>query len=469
MKTLLSPGECMNEAEPLSVNEANWQENFVPSQFRGESANLTFFFLWLFTVAVFARPQDIFPSLAPLHLTFVFGACAGLTYLGAILLGHARLLWTPELKIVLLLTAWYIAGVPFALWRGGSFQTLTDVWLKTLLIFFLLTQALVTVERIRKLLWAIILSELVVTSLSIVLSSRAIWVGDRMLGFNLGILGWNFLGIAEAVTIPYIAALFVVRRSVFEASLLAAAVISMTWMVVLTASRSGFLDVVISAALTSLLVLRGSSRGRIIGVAIALALIVAISLAPQVFWERLGTMWDGPSDSANEVAASARESEEDRLTVLTRSLEYTLEHPIFGLGLGNFVIANGTDVGQPGAWVGTHNTFTEISSEAGVPALFLFIGLLATALRNIKRVCQTLSNNPEGGELNLIARATLASLLSFAFGALFAHLAYEYYLFYLVGIGVGIQQVARIMQAMSLAPAGDFASTQRLVAADYDL
>ena len=99
----------------------------------------------------------------------------------------------------------------------------------------------------------------------------------------------------------------------------------------------------------------------------------------------------------------------------------------------------------------------------------LGILLLATALRNIKRVCQTLSNNPEGGELNLIARATLASLLSFAFGALFAHLAYEYYLFYLVGIGVGIQQVARIMQAMSLAPAGDFASTQRLVAADYDL
>jgi len=340
------------------------------------------------------------------------------------------------------------------------------VWLKTLLIFFLLTQALVTVERIRKLLWAIILSELVVTSLSIILASRAIWVGDRMLGFNLGILGWNFLGIAEAVTIPYVAAIFVAGRSVLKTSVLVAALISMTWMLVLTASRSGFLDVVFSTALTSVLVLRGSSRGRIIGAAIALALFVAISLAPQVFWERLGTMWDGPDESANEVAASARESGEDRLTVLTRSLEYTLEHPMFGLGLGNFVVANGTDVGQPGAWVGTHNTFTEISSEAGVPALFLFIGLLATALRNIKRICQTLSNNREGGELNLIARATLVSLLSFAFGALFAHLAYEYYLFYLVAIGVGIQQVARTMQSMSLAPAEDFASTPRLLVAD---
>jgi O-antigen ligase len=456
----------MNEAESLSVNKANWQQNFVPPQFREQGAKLTFFFLWLFTVAVFARPEDIFPSLAPLHLTFVFGVCAGLTYLGALLWGHARLLWTRELTIVLLLTVWYIAGVPFAFWRRGSFEGLIDVWSKTLLIFFLLTQALVTFDRIRKLLWAIILSELVVTSLSIFLSSRAIWVGDRMQGFNLGILGWNFLGIAEAVTIPYMAAIFVARRSILRTSVLAATLISMTWMLVLTASRSGFLDVVFSMALTSLLVLRGSSRGKIIGAAIALAVVVAISLAPKVFWERVGTMWDGPGASTNKVAASARQSEEERGTLLTRSLEYTLEHPIFGLGVGNFAVANGTDLGLPGAWKGTHNTFTEISSEAGVPALFLFIGLLATALRNIKRIGKTLFNNPEGAELNLMARATLASLLSFAFGALFAHLAYEYYLFYLVAIGVGIQQVARTVQAISLAPAGDFASSPRIAAAN---
>ncbi len=459
----------MNDAESLSVNKANWQQNFVPPQFREQSAKLTFFFLWLLTVAVFARPQDIFPSLAPLHLTFVFGVCAALTYLGALLSGHTRLLWTRELKIILLLTGWYTAGVPFALWRGGSFQGLIDVWLKTVLIFFLLTQTLVTLERIRKLLWAIILSELVVTSLSIFLSSRAIWVGDRMSGFNLGILGWNFLGIAEAVTIPYMAAIFVVWRSALKTSLLAAALISMTWMLMLTASRSGFLDVVFSTALTSLLVLRGSSRGRIIGVGIALALLVAISLAPPVFWERLGTMWDGSGASINEIAASAQESKEGRLTVLTRSLDYTLEHPIFGLGLGNFVLANGTDLGQPEAWVGTHNTFTEISSEAGLPALFLFLGLLATALRNIKRIGRTFFSNPEGLELNLMAGATLASLLSFTFGALFAHLAYEYYFFYLVAIGVGIQQVARTMQAILPTRAGDSASSLRTAAANRTL
>lgn len=455
----------MNDTESLSLDKQNGQGDFVPAESH-QRAQWTFFFLWLFTVAVFARPEDIFPFLAPFHLTFVFGACAGLTYLAGLVSGHIDLQWTPELKIVLLLTGWYIAGLPFAYWRSGSFQTLTQVWLKTFLIFFLLTQVLTTVERIRKLLWAVILSELVVTSISIFLSSQAIWVGERLLGFNLGILGWNFLGIAEALTIPYVAAMFIVRRSILEASLLVAAVISMTWMLMLTASRSGFMDVVLSAALTWFLVLRGKSSGRLIGAAMALALVVALCLAPQVFWERLGTMWDGAGSSTNDVAASARESEEDHLTALTRSVEYTLERPMFGLGLGNFEVANGNDLGVPGAWIGTHNTFTEISSEAGIPALLLFVGLLVTALRNIKKMSKISANNPEGREVNLLARATQVSLLSFAFGAFFAHLAYEYYFFYLVGIGVGIQQITGVLQAVSSVPGGDFSTTAHIVASN---
>src|SRR2546425_6187636 len=54
---------------------------------------------------------------------------------------------------------------------------------------------------------------------------------------------------------------------------------------------------------------------------IALALVVAISLAPQVFWERLGTVWDGSRASANDIAASARERSEEHTSEL-QSLAY---------------------------------------------------------------------------------------------------------------------------------------------------
>src|SRR5215831_9501307 len=138
---------------------------------------------------------------------------------------------------VLLLTAWYALGLPFALWRGGSLEVLTQVWSKTLLIFLLLTQTLVTAKRIQVLLWAIILSELVVTGFSIMQSSQVVWVGERLSGVNQGILGWNFLGFEVALTIPYIAALFITERSVLSTCVLAASSLSMLWMLVLTASR----------------------------------------------------------------------------------------------------------------------------------------------------------------------------------------------------------------------------------------
>jgi O-antigen ligase len=432
----------MSEVIALAMENAVPQEGPAYLSVPEQGGKWVFLSLWLFTVAVYARPEDIFSPLGDLHLTFIFGCCAGLAYLGTVLSGRMGFLWTQELKITLLLTAWYVVGIPLAFWRGGSFQVFTHVWLKTLFIFFLLTQTLFTMKRIRALLWAIILSELAVTGFSIIQSSKVTWVGERMLGFNQGILGWNFLGIAVAVTLPYLAAILVLTRSAFKSVLLVTASLSMIWMLMLTASRGGVLNVVFSVAVTWIFVLCGSVRGRIIGAGIILAMVLAVCLAPNILWQRLGTIWGEPDIYAGQVAASAEESKEDHLSVLVRSIQYTFDHPIFGLGLGNFQVASGTELGQPSAWMGTHNTFTEISSEAGIPAVLLFLGLIVTATRNVGKVSAWLGPGHEGIELQLIAKATKASLLSFAFGAFFAHLAYEYYFFYPLAVAVGVQHVA---------------------------
>jgi hypothetical protein len=428
-----------------------------------QGANWSFFFLCLFTFAIYARPEDMFPSIGKFHLTLCFGLCAALTYVGALLSRSTDLLWSRELRFTLFLTGWFVAGLPFAFWPGGSFRVFLDPWLKTLIIFFLLTQTLVTLGRVRKLLWAIILSELVVTGFSILMSSSVKWVGDRIYGVSLGILGWNFVGVAIAITLPYIAAILVVERSLIKIALLVATSFTLMWMLVLTASRGGFLNVVLSMTLTSLLVLRDSVRGKIIGVGIILALVMVVALAPGVFWERLNTLWNGSNAPVNWVESAAEESKQERLDLLSRSIQYTLEHPVFGLGLGNFSNVSGTELNQPDAWLGTHNTFTEISSEAGVPALLLFVGVLVTAACNLARIGRARFKSPENLELPLMARAALASLLSFVFAGFFVHLAYTYYFFYTVAIAVGIQQIAQMMWATSATP--NFASTMQLSSA----
>ncbi len=335
----------MSEAIALTMGAQVPQEDLTPWPASEQGGKWAFLSLWLFTVAVYARPEDIFAPLGQLHLTFIFACCAGLAYLGAILSGRMGLLWPQELKITLLLTAWYAVGIPFAYWRSGSFQIFTYVWLKTLFIFFLLTQTLLTMKRIRGLLWAIILSELAVTSFSIIQSSKVTWVGERMLGFNQGILGWNFLGIAAAVTLPYIAAILVLTRSVLKSALLVAASLSMMWMLMLTASRGGVLNVAFSVVLTWIFVLRGSARGRTIGAGIVLAMVLAVCLAPSVLWQRLGTIWGDPDIYAGQVAASATESKEDHLSVLARSIQYQCRESKYFAGPGarkHRVAANST-------------------------------------------------------------------------------------------------------------------------------
>ena len=451
----------MAQASSTLFNNDALQRSTIAREAPDRAAKICFVFLWLLTFVIYARPEDMFPALESLHLTLFFAVCTALTCLGTLLLGHARVLWYSEFKIILVLTGWYIAGVPFSFWKSGSLQMLTDVWLKTVLVIFLLTQSLTSLDRIRKLLWAIFLSELIVTAFSIFLPSKSMWVGERIYGVSLGILGWNFVGIAAAMTIPYMAALFVVRRSVLSTILLVATGLALMWMLMLTASRGGFLTVVFSAILSCALVLRGSPRGRIAGVAIAIVLLACIALAPAVFWERMGTVWEGAAANQNQLSSgieqqAAKESKEERLELLSRSINYTLEHPLFGLGLGNFEQASGVQFTQSDAWRGTHNTYTQISAEAGVPALGLFVSLLIVTVRNMWRISRSLRDY-QGSELNLMSRATLAAVLGFVFGAWFVHIAYGYYFFYMVAIGCGLQHIARSSETQS---AGSSRSSQ---------
>lgn len=408
-----------------------------------------FAFVWLFTFVVYARPEDLFPGIAPFHLTLALGTSATLMCAGAILFRGTRVPWTSETKLVTLLSLWFACGVPFAFWRSGSLHILMTVWFKTVLAFMMLTLTLLTLERIRLLLWAIILSELLATSFSILQPSRALWVGERIYGANTGFLGWNFLGIAAAMTIPFIAAMFVSRRSLLSTSLLIATAASMMWMLVLTASRGGFLNVLFSATLTFWFVLRGSHRGRLAGIGIGLVLFAATMFAPSVFWDRLGTLWDDSRTSSyiNQFQSgleqlAAQESTEGRRELLVRSVQFTLEHPLFGLGLGNFNLASGAQDGaEANAWMGTHNTFTQISSEAGLPALILYLTLLGGSIRKMYRIRRVGLQSENCQDVTLMASATLVSLLSFAFGACVAHLGYDYYFFYIAAVACSLVSI----------------------------
>jgi hypothetical protein len=402
---------------------------------------LAFLSVCFFTVAVYGRPEDIFHI--PFHFQMIFGAMGAIAFLLAIFQGKMRFHWYNEVRLVLILTAWFVMGIPFAYWKAGSFNVLTDKWLKTLLIFVLLTQTLTSVAKVRKLLWAIVLSEFFVICVSLALQGGKAAEGQRMTGVNAELLGWNFFGIAVAITLPYIAALYITRRSIVRTAILLATLGLMMWMLVLTGSRGGFLNVVLSFILTGWFVIRGSGRGRMIGICALGCLLGAVAMAPGLFLTRIQTIWTSSEVPAGGAAASAIESTEGREWLLERAMLYTRRYPVFGVGIGNFPVINGNEIGLPTAWYGTHNTYTQLSSEAGVPALILFLSAIAVVLKHLIQTEMDLKANPQRRELRILARATIVSLLSFVFGGFFVHVAYDFYFYYPIGIGAALWGISR--------------------------
>ncbi len=418
------------------------------------TTKLSFFFLLVFTALYYARPEDVLPALIPLHLPEVVAICAIIGYILARLRGGAPVVWSAELKIMLGLTLCFAASVPFSIWRWGSLTLLTQAWLKTLLIFFLLTQTVLTLARLRKLLWAILLCELFVSCVSI-LTAKSLIVeeGQRLQGATLGILSGNEFSIVVATTLPFLVAFLVESRSILKSGLLLATAGIVMRMTVLNASRGGV--ICLAMCLVLLLVMTGRSifRGKVTGLILVAVVIGVAAFAPSVFWERIRTTWDEPKVASSAVTESAVASTAQRKALFRRSIEYTLENPIFGLGLGNFIVASGTRTGRASEWAGTHNSFTQVSSEAGIPALLLYLGLMLVTSRNMRTLSRECADDPVRAELELFARAALVSICTFMVGAFFAHLAYNLYSYYLIAVAIGLQTVMRRAKTVKSTPA----------------
>lgn len=422
-------------------------EGALPRHDALKEARVSFFFLLVFTVLLYGRPEDVLALLRDLPMARVVAVCAAISYLLNRLQGRSPFIWSTEIKLVFGLTFLFTLGVPFSFWRSNSLTMLVSVWLKTVVIFILITQTASTLERIRKLLWVMILCELFISALSIEsLGGIAVQYDVRVGGVTVGFVSGNYLGIAVATTLPYMTVLLLRSRSVIKSLLLVATFGLLMWMVALSASRGNLLSVLASLLLNWVYLIRRTQRGRVLAVVFASLVLLAVFSAPGIFWERISTMWVGPGRQTSEQARSAQESQFQRRSLLRRSIQYTLENPFFGVGLGNFAIVSGSKTRQAGEWKVTHNTFTQVSSEAGIPAFLLFVGMLIISLRRMRRITRECSNQPELEEAGLLARATTVSLLSFMFGGFFVSLAYDYYLYYLVGLGVALQVIMRNFQ-----------------------
>jgi O-antigen ligase len=169
---------------------------------------------------------------------------------------------------------------------------------------------------------------------------------------------------------------------------------------------------------------------------------------PNYLRERFLTLADPqaqPQDdqsSEPDLTASAAGSTRERKALLMRSISITLNHPLLGVGVGQFsayVFDEDKRLGVPKEpYLGTHNSYTQLSSEAGIPALLIFLGILVISWRRLGRLIHAARRDlrPEAQDVYrtaLAVQACLAGLYTFFF---FFHMAYEVFPHIIIGVAL---------------------------------
>jgi O-antigen ligase len=380
-------------------------------QNRLTAAYVTIVVFWAF---YYFRPEDIITALYAVPLGKILGVIALIALiLGTVGQGRGVKL-SPEAKLVLMLYAWCVVCVPFASWRGGAFWTVFGDYGKCIVMTIMIGIAVNSVSRLRRLLFIQASATAIVAAIGCIF-----YRGMTRLEIGNGLYGnANDFAIMIALNWPICMGFMLATRNPFKKVAWGLGLIFMLYAVTLTYSRSGFIATTV-AVIASFweFGIRGKRKHVVIGAAV-LALLLLPVLIPSHYGTRLEGIFNPSIDPLDKGSAAARRE------LLILSLKMTATHPIFGVGPGQFENITQT-------WFLTHNTYTQLSSEVGIPGFILFILVLRQVFRNLKGIQKTEAFRKDP-QIHIFASALRASFAGYLVGAFFASYAYELFIYALV-------------------------------------
>jgi putative inorganic carbon (hco3(-)) transporter len=409
--------------------------------------------LLAFTAVLMLRPQDHVPGLSALHIAEI---CAFLGIAPMLLHRFAHRLpvfrITPETVGLMLFGGVIVATAPFSIWPGGALTVFTDSYLKIVIVFILMMNTLTTPKRLEQLTWLILVACGYISLRAVLDYVRGVHIVEngRVFGSISGIFGNpNDLALNMVTFLP--AALVIamgrhappLRRA--AAALIAALMLAA---IVFTKSRGGALGLFVMVAA---LVLLGRKVRPGFGAMAIGAVLVAMPLLPSSFWTRMETIVN--EDLDREQFTGSREA---RRVVMQEGFDAFLEHPLTGVGAGQF--KNYNPPNRKERWRETHNALLQVASELGIFGVMAFLFLIvrgalgaAGARRMLARTRSDRGSDPlrlvmsEADRRSLYTHtvAMTAGMIGWFVCALFASVAYNWTFYYLLALIAAGRELAR--------------------------
>lgn len=398
-----------------------------PVYWRGAPA-----FAVVLVAVVIARLPEMLPVLSHLRLGIVGSLVVMLLLLLKSNGGTWRMLSRADSsRLVLAYVLWAAVTIPFALWPGLAFTTVRTLFPVTAM-FVAIMLCRPTWANLDKVQYGLVISLAAFALLSLLrgqlIAGRLAPVGET----------YDQNDLATIMAVAFALAAGIATRSRGRRRLVAtASAVVLVAAILGSASRGGALALAVGAVVF----VAGQTRHRrtIYAGGLLLGAIVAWQASGSVFRDRVKSLGDLEGDYNLQAKTG-------RIEVWKRSLHYMGEHPVAGVGAGNFMVAEGEyleEQGESGKWSAAHNAYIQVFADLGIIGGIIFLVLVGGTLREAARLwTPRLARHTR----RLHRPELLAALIAFCVGAIYLSLAYSGILFgliALVGLAVRAARIER--------------------------
>lgn len=331
---------------------------------------------------------------------------------------------------------WVLIASPFSSWPGYSVFKAIDYGRTNVVLLFVVGSLAMSWKDIRTIFYTLAAAACVN-----LLTAKAL--ADQVEGritmqtANSTIANSNDLAAHVLLALPFL--LYVVmdrKRSVVIKAAVFGAIGYGLWIVLGTGSRGGM----IGLAVAILVLFWQASRPQKIAVVLGTILLASViwPMLPSLTKARLESVLGGEHEEAQQ-------SQTSRIYLFKKSIEYTIRYPVFGIGSDQFATFEGYESrseGKHGNWHTAHNTFTQFSSENGIPAFFFGAGSLIAAIVGVRRIYRA-ARQRKLIDLIRVCQCYLLAMAGYLTAIMFLSHAYSFYLPAMVGLAISIITVGK--------------------------
>jgi len=394
--------------------------------------------------------------------TYSAPICGSLALLTSFLMGdNARFTRSKVSLLMVCFIGWIVVCTPMSISPENSFDVIRTYFPIDMIMFFMILSTTLSVNDIKRLMMVIA----VAGSLDLLIAYKVGYMeaGRYILTFG-SFRNPNDLATHLLVCVPFCAMLGMQAKKAFIKPVTLVVCLGFLYIVLRTGSRAGLLSLLI---IFVCVVLRASFTQRIIFLAVGgFAAMIAISRMPNDTFLRYANMF-GIQIQDEQLRGEVEGSTGARQQLFWDAVHISLEHPVFGVGPGNFPHADidyAASQGRRSAGQVAHNSYTETSSETGFPGLVFFCSALFGSVFLASSALSKTRKVPELREASNMAFALLLSLLAFCVLIFFVSMSYRFYAQVLVAMAVSFylnvkEEIKRLAEAKAKQPGASYDST----------